>query len=144
MFRSPRRHLIERRSAYLEERKDPVTKETAAAVVRLVPAGESSGNSCPAWCSEKAAHARPGSYVHRSAARQAPVNRHWWCLDMRDSGDGLSCATSEGIVAFLAMADDDGITEVVLQHGDMELPHVSPRAAEELAGHLLRLAQTAR
>lgn len=120
-----------------------MTKETPAAVVRLVSTGGTGGGPCPAWCSEKAAHARPGSYVHRSTGRQAPVNRHWWCLDMHDSGAGLRCTTSEGIVAFLAMADDDGITEIVLQHGDMELPHISPRAAEELAGHLRRLAQTA-
>jgi hypothetical protein len=105
--------------------------------------------ACPEWCSEKAAHAGPASYVHCSSARQAPVNRHWWCLDMQDrdmqdSGTDLRCGTDDGIVAFLTMADDDGITEIVLQHGDMELPHLSPRAAEELARHLLRLAQLAR
>jgi hypothetical protein len=121
-----------------------VTKETAAAVVRLIPTAGAGGGSCPAWCSEKVAHARPGSHVHRSVDRQVPVTRHWWCLDMRDIGAYLQCATGGGIVAFLTMADDDGITEVVLQHGDMELPHVSLRAAEELAGHLRQLAASAR
>jgi hypothetical protein len=115
----------------------------STAVIRLVPAGGGSG-SCPAWCSEKVAHAGPVSYVHCSSGRQAPVNQHWWCLDMHDSGTDLRCATNDGIVAFLTMADDDGITEIVLQHGDMELPHLSPRAAEELARHLLRLARLAR
>jgi hypothetical protein len=119
-----------------------VAKEPAA-IIRLVPAGGESG-SCPAWCSEKVVHVGPVSYVHCSSGRQAPVNQHWWCLDMDDSGTDLRCATNDGIVAFLTMADDDGITEIVLQHGDMELPHLSPRAAEELAKHLLRLARLAR
>jgi hypothetical protein len=117
--------------------KEPTT------VVRLMPA-RGKRAACPAWCSEKVAHAGPVSYVHCSSARQVPVNRHWWCLDMQDSGTDLRCGTDDGIVAFLTMADDDGITEIVLQHGDMELPHLSPRAAEELARHLLRLAQLAR
>jgi hypothetical protein len=102
------------------------------------------GGSCPAWCTERVRHGRPGSHVHRSDGRQVPVTQHWWCHDMERSGTELRCTTDDGIVAFLTMADDDGIVEVVLQHGDMELPHVSLADAAELARHLLGLAQAAR
>jgi hypothetical protein len=63
---------------------------------------------------------------------------------MSGSGADLDCAADEGVVTFLTMTDDDGITEVVLRHGNMELPHFSLEAAEELAGHLLRLVRGAR
>jgi hypothetical protein len=121
-----------------------VTQKMAAAVTRPAPTVRAAGGSCPAWCSEQDEHARGASHVHRSVGCRVPVTRHWWCLDMRDLGADLRCATSGGITAFLTMTDDDGVTEVVLEHGDMELPHVSPQAAEELAGHLLQLAHTAR
>jgi hypothetical protein len=121
-----------------------VTQNMAAAVTRPAPTVRAGAGSCPAWCAEQDEHVRAASHVHRSAGRQVPVTRHWWCLDMRDLGADLRCATTGGIVAYLTMADDDGLTEIVLQHGDMELPHVSPQAAEELAGHLLQLAQRAR
>jgi hypothetical protein len=101
------------------------------------------GSSCPSWCTQKAEHAEPGSHVHRSAERQVPVTPHWWCLDMGELDADLRC-TAGGITAFLTMADSDGRTEVVLQHGDMELPHVSLGAAEQLARHLSQLVLTAR
>ena len=83
-------------------------------------------------------------HVHRSDGRQVPVTQHWWCHDMEGSGADLRCTTDDGIVAFLTMADDDGIVEVVLQHGDMEMPHIRLADAAELAGHLLELVQAAR
>jgi hypothetical protein len=121
-----------------------VTQKMAAAVVRSMPAAVPQGPGCPEWCAEKNEHGRAASQVHRSVGRQVPVTRHWWCLDMRDLGADLRCASNGGIIAFLTMTDDDGVTEIVLQHGDMELPHVSPQAAEELAGHLRQLARRAR
>jgi hypothetical protein len=102
------------------------------------------GGSCPQWCAEQVTPGSSGSHVHCSGGREIPVTRHWWCQDMSGSGTDLDCAAAEGIVAFLTMTDDDGSTEVVLRHGNMELPHFSLRAAEELAGHLLRLVRDAR
>lgn len=122
-----------------------MTDDMAGSVVDAdAPAVEVGGGSCPAWCIERARHGRPGCHVHRSAARQVPVTPHWWCHDMQGSGAELRCTSGDGIVAFLTMADDDGITEVVLQHGDMELPHVSLQAAEELGRQLRQLGQDAR
>jgi hypothetical protein len=122
-----------------------VTDDRAGSVVgeaaRIAQAG---GGSCPAWCTEQVRHSRPGSHVHRSASRQVAVTAHWWCHDVQGSGADLRCTSDDGIVAFLTMADDDGVIEVVLQHGDMELPHVSLQAADELAINLLQLVRAAR
>jgi hypothetical protein len=121
-----------------------VTDDGAAGDVGAdAPATGAGGGSCPAWCTEQAMHGRSGSHVHLSAGREIPVTPHWWCLDMDGSGADLHCAAGDGIVAFLTMSDDDGITEVVLQHGNMELPHLSLQAAEELAWHLLGLVHKA-
>jgi hypothetical protein len=121
-----------------------VTDDKAGSVIDADTPAVATGSSCPSWCTEQVRHGRPGSHVHRSAGRQVPVTAHWWCHDVQGSGTELRCGTDEGIVAFLTMADDDGIVEVVLQHGDMELPHVTLGAADELATHLLGLVRSAR
>jgi hypothetical protein len=121
-----------------------VTRDTAAADGAAAPAAGAGGGSCPAWCTEQVTHGRSGSHVHSSDSREIPVTGHWWCQDMDGSEGDLRCAAEGGIVAFLTMTDDDGITEVVLQHGNMELPHFTLEAAEELAWHLLGLVQKAR
>ncbi len=124
--------------------EEPVTDDMAAVMVEADTAtfGADDG-SCPAWCTEQVARGRPGSHVHRSDTREIPVTPHSWCQDMYWSGDDLRCTARDGITVFLTMTDDDRITEVVLQHGDMELPHFSLRAAEGLARHLSRLVQGA-
>jgi hypothetical protein len=124
--------------------EDRAAQDGSAAIGAQAPAAGAGGDSCPGWCAERVTHGLSGSHVHCSDSREIPVTRHWWCHDMSDSGPDLDCAAEEGIVAFLTMTDDDGITEVVLRHGNMELPHFSLQAAEELAGHLLRLVRNAR
>jgi len=124
--------------------EDPATENAAAPAVEAGNPAGAGGGSCPAWCTEQVTHGRSGNHVHSSDVREVPVTGHWWCLDMDGGDDDLRCAAGDGIVAFLTMTDDDGITEVVLQHGNMELPHFTLQAAEELAWHLLGLVQKAR
>jgi hypothetical protein len=125
--------------------QDPAAQDGAAARVGArAPAAAAGGGSCPGWCAEQVRHGLSGGHVHCSDGREVPVTRHWWCHDMNGDGTDLDCAAEEGVVAFLTMTEDDGVTEVVLRHGNMELPHFSLQAAEELAGHLLRLVRDAR